>query len=231
MSFYLYLNIAIIAFPLIFSFHPKIKFYKKIKPILFAFLIVGILFVAWDSFATSRGHWSFNPEYVNETKVLGIPIEEILFFITVPYSCLFVFESITHFLSDKKLFSAKKWVFSVIGVLIMLSAFAFNSKEYSLLAILSVGLTILFVSLVNVKLFSSREYWIYIALTLALFLIFNYILTSIPVVEYSADAISGIRVTTIPIEDFLFNYSMLTNYLIIYLWASKKLKTGITSFF
>ena len=101
MSFYLYLNIAIIAFPLIFSFHPKIKFYKKIKPVLFAFLIIGILFVAWDSFATSRGHWSFNPEYVNEMRILGIPIEEILFFITVPYSCLFVFESINHFLVTK----------------------------------------------------------------------------------------------------------------------------------
>jgi lycopene cyclase domain-containing protein len=228
MSFYLYLNIAIIAFPLIFSFHPKIKFYKKIKPVLFAFLIIGILFVAWDSFATSRGHWSFNPEYVNEMRILGIPIEEILFFITVPYSCLFVFESINHFLSDKKLFSAKKWVFSFIGVLIMLSAFVFNSKEYSFLAVLSVGLTILFVSLLNVKLLSSRAYWIYIALTLALFLIFNYILTSIPVVEYSTKAITGIRVTTIPIEDFLFNYSMLTNYLVIYIWASKKLKLAQT---
>jgi lycopene cyclase domain-containing protein len=75
-------------------------------------------------------------------------------------------------------------------------------------------------------LFSSRAYWIYTALTLVLFLIFNYILTSTPVVLYSPEAITGFRVTTIPIEDFLFNYSMLTGYLAVYIWASRKMKKG-----
>jgi lycopene cyclase domain-containing protein len=83
----------------------------------------------------------------------------------------------------------------------------------------------LFVSRVNVKLFHSRAYWIYTVLTLVLFLTFNYILTSFPVVQYSSSAITGFRVTTIPIEDFLFNFSMLTNYLTVYIWASRKLKT------
>jgi len=225
MSFYLYLNIIIIAFPLIFSFERRwIKFHTKIKPLLVSLLIVGILFIAWDIFATSRGHWAFNPIYVNETAFMGLPIEEILFFVTVPYSCLFVFDSILYFIGNKRLFSQSKWIFFAIGALITLSAVIFYGKEYTVLAIISVGLTILFVSIVNVKLFSSRAYWIYTFLTLTLFLIFNYILTSTPVVLYSQNAITGFRITTIPIEDFLFNYSMLTNYLTVYLWASKKLK-------
>ena len=225
MSFYLYLNLAIIAFPLIFSFERRIKFYAKIKPLLISLLLVGIFFVAWDSFATSRGHWSFNPAYVNDTKLFGLPLEEILFFVTVPYSCLFVFVSINHFIEDKKLFKNKKRVRSAIGCLIIASGFIFFSKEYTFLAILSVGLTVLFSSLVNSNIFSSKTYWIYIILTLILFLIFNYILTSTPVVQYSTNAITGFRITTIPIEDFLFNYSMLTNYLIVFLFAVKKLKT------
>lgn len=224
MSFYLYLNLAIIAFPLIFSFERRIKFYTKNKPLLAALLVIGTFFVAWDVFATSRGHWSFNPEYVNGATFLGIPIEEVLFFVTVPYSCLFVFESIIHFVGDKKVFSPKKWIFSVVGGLIMLWAVPFYSQEYTFLAILSVGVIILAVSLVNVNMFSSRAYWIYTALTLVLFLIFNYILTSTPVVLYSPEAITGFRVTTIPIEDFLFNYTMLTGYLAVYLWASRKMK-------
>lgn len=224
MSFYLYLNLAIIAFPLLFSLEKRIRFYTKLKPLAVALFIVGIFFVGWDAFATYRGHWSFNPAYVNDKKLLGLPLEEILFFVTVPYSCIFVFDSVIHFLGDKKLFSPRKWLFSAIGALIMLSAFAFYSKEYTFLAILSVGVSILFVSLVNVKLFSSRAYWIYIILTLVLFLIFNYILTSVPVVQYSSSAITGFRVTTIPIEDFLFNFSMLTDYLTVYIWASRKLK-------
>ena len=224
MSFYLYLNLAIIAFPLAFSFERRIKFYRRIKPLVVALVLVGIFFVGWDAFATYRGHWSFNSAYVNETKFLGLPLEEILFFVTVPYSCLFVFVSIIHFLDDEKLFHPRKWVPTVIGAIITLSAFGFYNKEYTLLAILSVGFTILFVSLVNFKLFFSTSYWVYTLLTLLLFLIFNFILTSFPVVQYSTSAITGFRITTIPIEDFLFNFSMLTNYLTVYIWASKKLK-------
>jgi len=224
MSFYLYLNLVIIAFPLIFSFEKRIKFYTKIKPLLISLLLVGIFFVAWDSFATFRGHWSFNPAYINEAKLFGLPIEEILFFVTVPYSCLFVFVSINHFIEDKKLFEPKKWFLLAIGCLIIASAIIFFSKEYTFLAILSVGLTVLFCSIINSNLFSSKAYWIYIVLTLILFLIFNYILTSTPVVQYSANAITGFRIITIPIEDFLFNYSMLTNYLLVFLFAAKKLK-------
>ena len=213
MSFYFYLNLAIIAFPLVFSFERRIKFYKRFRALVVALLIVGVFFVSWDVFATYRGDWSFNPAYVNEVKVLGLPLEEILFFITVPYSCLFVFDAMGHFFEDKKLFNPKKWVPLIIAGLVILSAFVFYGQEYTFLGILSVGLTILFVTLVNVQLFSSRSYWIYTFLTLVLFLIFNYILTSYPVVEYSSNAITGIRVLTIPIEDFMFNFSMLTGYL------------------
>ena len=202
----------------------RLKFYTKLKPLAASLLIAGIFFVGWDAFATFRGHWSFNPVYVNDIKILGLPIEEILFFVTVPYSCLFVFESILQFIGEKKMFEPKKTLFSIIGLVIIFSAFGFHSKEYSFLAILSVGLSVLIVTLVDVKIFSSRIYWMYTGLTLVLFLIFNYLLTSTPVVQYSSVAITGFRVTTIPIEDFLFNFSMLTNYLIVYLWASKKLK-------
>lgn len=225
MSFYLLLNIIIIAFPLIFSFERKwIKFYKKIKPVLISIVIVGIFFILWDIFATQRGHWSFNPDYINKIKILGLPLEETLFFVTVPYSCLFVFESIIYFIRDSRLFTPKKWIFYLIGVLITLFSIFFFGKEYTFLAIISVGLTILAVSKINVNIFSSKVYWIYTFLTLALFLIFNYILTYTPVVLYSIYAITGFRITTIPIEDFLFNYSMLTNYLLVYLWASKKIE-------
>jgi lycopene cyclase domain-containing protein len=226
MSFYFYLNLAIIAFPLVFSFERRIKFYKRFRALVVALLIVGVFFVSWDVFATYRGDWSFNPAYVNEVKVLGLPLEEILFFITVPYSCLFVFDAMGHFFEDKKLFNPKKWVPLIIAGLVILSAFVFYGQEYTFLGILSVGLTILFVTLVNVQLFSSRSYWIYTFLTLVLFLIFNYILTSYPVVEYSSNAITGIRMLTIPIEDFMFNFSMLTGYLWVYLWALKKFRIG-----
>ncbi len=220
MSFYLYLNLVIIAFPLAFSFERRLRFYSKARPLLLAMFLVGFLFVGWDVFATYRGHWSFNPSYVNETRLLGIPLEEMLFFVTVPYSCLFVFESIRYFLGDARLFPPKKWPFAGAGILVAALSFGFLNQEYTFLATLSVGLTVLFVSTTNIEIFSSRAYWIYIVATLVLFLIFNFILTSLPVVEYSSSSICNVRLTTIPLEDFLFNFSMLTNYLFVYVWAS-----------
>lgn len=220
MSVYLYLNLLIIAFPLVFSFERRLKFYSKFKPLLATMLLVGCIFVGWDVFATYRGHWSFNPAYVNDdVSFLGLPLEEILFFVAVPYSCLFVFESIRNFLGDACLFSPKKRIFAGLGILVTASSVGLLFKEYTFLAILSVGLTVFLVSIIDVSIFSSRVYWTYIVVTLFLFLIFNFILTSLPVVEYSSLAICNIRVTTIPIEDFLFNFSMLTAYAATYVWA------------
>ncbi len=48
------------------------------------------------------------------------------------------------------------------------------------------------------------------------FLLINTVLTALPVVEYNPEAIFGFRVFTIPIEDFFYNYAMLSFYLLFY---------------
>jgi lycopene cyclase domain-containing protein len=47
-------------------------------------------------------------------------------------------------------------------------------------------------------------------------MIFNSVLTALPVVEYNSVAIWGVRFGTIPVEDFFYNYSMLSFYLLFY---------------
>ena len=222
MSLYLYINIMIILFPLLFSFEKRIKYYSKIKYLLISILIVGSLFVFWDMFATYRGHWSFNPNYVLGIKILGLPVEEILFFITVPFSCIFAYEGIKYFLDESKLFKEMKWPPIIFGIGFILFALLPIGGEYTSLALASVGLTLIFISFFMLELFSSKLFWIYTSFSLVVFLIFNYLLTSIPIVEYSPSAITNFRVITIPIEDFMFNFSMLTLYLAIYLWAKKR---------
>jgi lycopene cyclase domain-containing protein len=52
-----------------------------------------------------------------------------------------------------------------------------------------------------------------------LFILFNYILTSLPVVIYSPSAVPGVRFMTIPLEDFFYNFTMISVYPAFYLWA------------
>lgn len=220
---YLYINLAIIMFPLVIAFEKKrIRYYSKMKSVAFSMFSVGLLFVGWDVLATSRGHWSFNATYLLGIRLLGLPLEEILFFVTTPFSCLFTYEALAYFLEDKKTLRLDK-LLPLVGIAFALLSLGFLNREYTFLALLSVGLTILTAPKLVPHLFSSRLYWSYIAVTFALFFVFNFLLTSLPIVEYSHLATTGLRLTTIPAEDFMFNFSMLTLYVAVHLWAAEKL--------
>lgn len=54
-----------------------------------------VLFVGWDLYAISRGHWSFDPaQMVGVRFPGGIPLEEVLFFIVIPTCALLAFEAV-----------------------------------------------------------------------------------------------------------------------------------------
>jgi lycopene cyclase domain-containing protein len=72
------------------------------------------------------------------------------------------------------------------------------------------------------EILKMRNYWLYIIISFVPFMIFNYLLTSLIVVYYNPDAIWGIRITTIPLEDFFYNFAMLSFYLMLYLYFKNK---------
>ena len=50
-------------------------------------LLILALYTAWDSWAIYKRNWYFDPAQILGAKVLfSIPIEEILFFIVVPFT-------------------------------------------------------------------------------------------------------------------------------------------------
>ena len=225
---YLYIDVLIIAFPLIFSFVWKFKYYKFYKPLGASILIVGGSYIIWDAFVTSRGDWWFNYEYLSGPEILGLPIEEILFFIVVPYACIFIYENLVYFVGDKEI-KFNKWFYLGIFVIFVIIGIIFYRQEYTILAMFSVALFFLLSAFLYPQVLKSRLYWMYIILSFIPFIIFNYFLTSLIVVYYNPEAIWGIRVTTIPLEDFFYNFSMLSFYLMVYIyfknrWIDKKIK-------
>lgn len=228
---YLLLNVFIIFFPFIFSFEPRIQFYKKWKRLFWSALPVSLGFIIWDMIVTSRGHWTFNPSYTTGIKVINLPIEEILFFITVPYSCLFLYELIKSLplaISQQSLVKKKvvPKIYAQVGVffgvviyIATVGRLVDNGKEYT--AIVLIMTTLVTLVLYSEKQLFNRTFLLWMGVCFILFFITNTILTSLPVVSYGTEFITNIRVGTIPIEDFLYNWSLLG----LYLWQwQKKLK-------
>lgn len=65
---------------------------KQKKSIVFSLLVTAIIFSLWDAGAVWRGHWSFNPETVVGIWMGNLPLEEILFFIAIPFFGIILYE-------------------------------------------------------------------------------------------------------------------------------------------
>ncbi|MEO1436631.1 MAG: lycopene cyclase domain-containing protein, partial [Bacteroidota bacterium] len=92
-TLYLWINLFTISGPLILSFDKKVAFWRSWKYVLPSILLTMLVFIPWDIVFTQVGVWGFNPAYYFEPgKLLGLPPGDWLFFITVPYACIFIYE-------------------------------------------------------------------------------------------------------------------------------------------
>ncbi len=212
---YLLIDALIIIFPLLFSFKWKFQYIRFLKPLAASIAIVGTGYIIWDMLVTYRGDWSFNHSYLSGIEIVNLPLEEILFFVTVPYACIFIFENLMYFVKDKEIWYNKNFYLG-LSVIFFIIGIIFYHQEYTILAMLSVSFFLLISALFFEEVLKSRLFWAYIVLSFIPFVIFNYLLTSIPVVLYNSAAIWNIRITTIPLEDFFYNFSMLSFYLLVY---------------
>lgn len=215
MSTYLLINILIILFPLVLSFDKNLKFYRNVKYVLASILIVSSAYIVWDIIATNRGDWAFSEQHLLGIYFYVLPLEEILFFITVPYSCIFIYETIKFYINEK-VYPIKKNIFLIPVISFIVLALVFNKQAYTFTVLLYSAAFFLLGVLTNSKLLTSKIFWISILICFVPFFIVNYFLTSIPVVTYNDSAFSAIRVLTIPLEDFLYSFSMVSLWILFY---------------
>jgi len=224
---YLILDFLIIAFPLIFSFKWKFKYYKFFKPLAASIIIVGISYIIWDLIVTYRGDWGFNKDFLIGIKFFDLPIEEILFFVVVPFACIFIYENLVFFIKDKKI-AFNKWFYIGIAGVFIAVGILFRNQDYTILSMFSCALFFIVAATMMPDILKSMNYWLYIVVSFLPFIIFNYFLTSLIVVWYNPNAIWGGngawngRFFTIPFEDFFYNFAMLSFYLMVYLYFRKK---------
>ena len=224
---YLIIDALILIFPLIFTFTWKFKYYKFFKPLSLSILVVGLSYILWDIIVTARGDWWFNKEFLIGIEIFGLPIEEIMFFIVVPFACIFIYENLEYFVKDKEIWF-NKWFYLTLAGVFFVVGLIFYKQDYTILAMFSCALFFILTPTLYPVLLKSRNFWLYIVLSFIPFIIFNYLLTSLIVVYYNPQAICGGdgawngRFITIPFEDFFYNFSMLSFYLLVYVYFKRR---------
>jgi lycopene cyclase domain-containing protein len=214
-SGYLLVNLLVVAGPLALSFDRKVHFYTRWPAVLVAIVVVGAAYVAWDAVFAARGHWAFNPAHVGRARLFGLPVEEVLFFVTVPYACLFTYEVVRAYAPPAAV-ALPPAVFAALAAAFAAAAFVFRGRPYTALAMVACAAFLGAALLAGRELLGSSHFWLYLAITYAPFVVSNGVLTAVPVVTYSPEAILGPRVLTIPIEDFFYSFSMLGFQALVY---------------
>jgi lycopene cyclase domain-containing protein len=87
---------AILVFPLIFSRLMPLRLYGHPRALILSMAIVCGVYWTWDVIAAARGHWTFNPSYVLDARILGLPVEEWLFFPVIAFISVFTFEAVRY---------------------------------------------------------------------------------------------------------------------------------------
>jgi len=96
MSKYLLILILAGIIPFLLSFYKPLGFYKNIIALIKSIALITLIFGTWDILATFRGHWKFNPQMVGSIKIINLPLEEVLFFIVIPFCCIFTWEAMKY---------------------------------------------------------------------------------------------------------------------------------------
>ncbi len=223
MSLYFWLDILSISVPLLVSFHPKIRLHHYWKSLFSAIALSMIPFIIWDIYFTIHKYWGFNPDYLSQTYILHLPVEEWLFFICVPYACVFTHEALMVLTKNAHLTTKTTKIITVLLLLVFGLVLALHFDLAYTAVNMIFGIIILLLAYrYNPGLLSS--FYLTFLVMLIPFFIVNGILTGTgienEVVWYNNDENLGIRMLTIPIEDSVFAFSLILLNLLLF----KKLK-------
>ena len=227
-SLYLWLNIGSIFVPFLYSFHPKLKLHKNFHWLFLSLILTMVVFIPWDVIFTTNNIWGFNPDYFLRIKILSLPLEEWLFFICIPFACVFTHYALLLYFPKMKLElkPTKRIAMGLIVILVTIVVFYYD-KWYTVVNFsLAIPLTLIVLKY-NPKLL--QHFFLTFLVMLIPFFIVNGILTGSwiesHVVWYNNAENLGIRMGTIPVEDGIYAYSMILMNLFFFELFTKKPKS------
>jgi lycopene cyclase domain-containing protein len=229
---YLLVNFLTVIVCLIFSFDKRIRFNGHFAAFLKSAVLVSVPFIGWDIWFTHSGLWWFNHTYTMGKNVAGLPVEEWLFFICVPFSCVFTFYCLDKFLDLSWADRFSPYLVWLITITCIIVVILYYDRTYPVVTALATSITLVLLQLTSRANLIGRATLVYLLL-LPGFLAVNGVLTGTglesPVVNYNPNEIINVRIGTIPVEDFLYGFTLfvLNLYLFSRFSAQKKSPAGI----
>jgi lycopene cyclase domain-containing protein len=217
---YLLLNLGTISVPLLRSFENKVAYYKSFPALFKSMAIVSGVFLVWDILFTDMGIWGFTPDYLSGIELLGLPLGEYLFFITVPFACVFIYRVLQYFFPGN-LMTPKTASYFTDFLMVFSLAVGITSYEkwYTVTTFLGLGTTLFLLKRVAKVDWLHKFYPAY-GIALLPFFLKNGILTGsfleTQVVWYNNAENLGIRLGTIPFEDVFYGMLLILGTVFFY---------------
>ncbi len=168
--------------------------------------------MVWDSLFTAQGIWGFNQKYLMGIMLHNLPMEEVLFFICIPYCSVFTYEVLNYFIKKDHFEYLARHAATILVYVLVALAIRYHDRAYTFYtSIFTAGFLLLHLKVLK------KPYWgrLVLAYTVILvpFFIVNGILTGTglpePVVWYNDAENMGIRLLTIPLEDTIYGFLLI----------------------
>lgn len=99
---YLGLLLAVLACTVPMEKVPGARVLRRPRRLLCTLGMVLAPFLVWDTLATEAGHWSFDDEQTLGARVLGLPLEELAFFVVIPLATIYTLEAVRTILARRQ---------------------------------------------------------------------------------------------------------------------------------
>jgi len=221
---YLIIDVGAISIPLIASFDRRLRFDKLWRYLFPAIFLTMAVFIPWDMVKTHFGVWGFNPRYLSGFYIGNLPVEEWLFFIAIPYACMFTYHALNYMIKRDYFSQIAHFISIILAIFFLVVGFYYIKRIYTSVTFISTGSFLLFNRYLLKAEYLGRFFIMYIVILIPFFVL-NGLLTgafiSEEVVYYNNVQNLGIRIGTIPVEDLVYGMLLLLMNVTWFEWLQK----------
>ncbi len=223
---YLWIMFCSVILPFLWSFEKRARYYRSFKALFPAIAIVGTFFIIWDIIFTARGIWGFNERYLSGIYIANLPLGEWLFFIVIPFCCVFIYRVVLYTVKRNIWSSAALRISNFLIGFCAAMAVVHYDRWYTVVTFSILAVLIYVHSHVWKVPWLGRFYFSYLFILIPFFIV-NGVLTGFGIEEevvwYDDTENMGRRILTIPFEDAFYGMILILGVVSLYEYFGRKM--------